>query len=75
LTEDMEFRYGALYCPSCRKVYHYRTHAEAGEPDDQVYACPECSHELQPVAVERFVDSSEEVLSVMQQLDEELGER
>ena len=74
MTEDMKFRYGALYCASCRKVYHYRTHVEAEEPDDQVYTCPECSHELQPVIVDKFVDSSEDLLSVMQQLDEELGE-
>ena len=74
MPDELEFRYGALYCSKCREVYHYRTHHVVDEPDGEGYKCPECGEILREVRVEKFLDDSDEILSIMQQLDDEFRE-
>ncbi len=71
MTDEIEFTYGGLYCEGCREVYCYRTHVVADEADEETFVCPECGQRLQPVRLNRFLDTSPDILSIMQQLDEE----
>jgi len=73
LMEEAEFRCGALYCAGCRKTFYYRTHVLPGD-DFEVFRCPECSRELRDVPVNTFLDGTEEMLDVLNQLDEESRE-
>ncbi len=74
MPEELEFRSGAYYCPQCRQVFPYRTHVVVGSEEDEVFKCPECNEILNEVKSEKFMDNSEEILHVMQQLEDELRE-
>jgi uncharacterized protein YbaR (Trm112 family) len=69
--DEAEFRYGALYCSTCRRTYYYRFHIVPGLEAPGIFRCPECNHELREVALNTFIDSTDETLSVVAQLDEE----
>ena len=71
--EEAEFRCGALYCAGCRKTFYYRTHVLPGD-DFEVFRCPACGRELRDVPVNTFLDGTEEMLDVLNQLDEESRE-
>jgi len=36
-----------------------------------IFKCPECNHELREMALNTFMDSTDDVLNAMAQLDEE----
>ena len=74
MPAELEFKYEASSCSKCRETYHYRTHYVVDEPDDEEYKCPECGEILREVRVEKFLDDSDEILSIMQQLDDEFRE-
>ncbi len=69
--DEAQFRCGALYCSTCRRTYYYRFHIVPGLEEPTVFKCPECDHELQETALDTFMDSTDETLSVIAQLDEE----
>lgn len=69
--DEAEFRYGALYCTKCRKPYYYRIHIVPGLEEAGVFKCPECNHELREMALNTFIDSTDDVLNAMARLDEE----
>ena len=74
MPDEAKFRCGALYCDRCRRTFYYRTHILPDDPDNVAYKCPECDHELEEVLTDNFLDSTEETLQVLQQLDEEFRE-
>lgn len=74
MPDEAKFRCGALYCSQCQRTFYYRMHMLPDQPDNEVYKCPECGHELQEVLTDNFLDSTEETLQVLQQLDEEFRE-
>jgi uncharacterized protein YbaR (Trm112 family) len=69
--EEAEYRCGALYCSACRRTYYYRAHIVPGLQEAGVFKCPECNHELCAIALNTFIDSTDDVLNAMAQLDEE----
>ena len=71
MPEEAKFRCGALYCDQCRKAFYYRMHILPDQPDNEVYQCPECGYELHEVLTDAFMDSTDETLQVLEQLDEE----
>ena len=71
MPEEAKFRCGALYCDQCRKTFYYRMHILPDQPDNEVYQCPECGYELHEVLTDAFMDSTDETLQVLEQLDEE----
>jgi transcription initiation factor IIE alpha subunit len=71
MPDEAEFRCGALYCGKCKKTLYYRMHILPGEPDNEVFKCPECSYELREVLTDKFIDNTEETLQILEQLDEE----
>jgi len=71
MPEEAKFRCGALYCSQCRRTFYYRMHILPDQPDDEVYKCPECGHELREALTDAFIDSTDETLQVLEQLDEE----
>ena len=46
-------------------------HILPDQPDNEVYQCPECGYELHGVLTDAFMDSTDETLQVLEQLDEE----
>ena len=72
--DEIEPTYGALHCRKCGRTYYYRAHVEAGGSENATLICPDCGQELQEVLPDRFLDGSAEVLSIMQRLEEDLGE-
>jgi len=72
--DEIEPTYGALQCRNCGRTYYYRAHVEAGGSENATLGCPECGQELQEALPDRFLDNSAELLSIMQGLEEELGE-
>jgi transcription initiation factor IIE alpha subunit len=46
-------------------------HILPDQPDDEVYKCPECGHELREALTDTFIDGTDETLQVLEQLDEE----
>ena len=68
--EEAEYRCGALYCSTCRRTYYYRVHIVPGLEEPGVFKCPECNHVLRETALNTFIDSTDDSLSVMAQLDE-----
>ena len=71
MPDEAKFRCGALYCGQCKKTFYYRTHILPDEPKDEVYKCPECGGELREVLTDTFLDSTDDTLRVLEQLDEE----
>jgi transcription initiation factor IIE alpha subunit len=49
-------------------------HILPGTQEDIVFKCPECGHRLGEVLTDAFIDSTEETLQILQQLDEEFRE-
>ena len=74
MPDEAEFRCGALYCAQCKKTFYYRMHILPGTQEDIVFKCPECGHRLGEVLTDAFIDSTEETLQTLQQLDEEFRE-
>lgn len=74
MPDEAEFRCGALYCGKCKKTLYYRMHILPGQPDNEVFKCPECGYELREVPVNTFLDNTEETLQVINMLDEEFRE-
>jgi transcription initiation factor IIE alpha subunit len=46
-------------------------HILPDQPDNEVYKCPECGHELREALTDTFIDGTDETLQVLEQLDEE----
>ena len=74
MPDEAEFRCGALYCAQCKKTFYYRMHIPPGAEKDWLFKCLECGHQLSEVLTDAFIDSTEETLQTLQQLDEEFRE-
>jgi transcription initiation factor IIE alpha subunit len=74
MPDEAKFRCGALYCAQCKKTFYYRMHILPGAEKDWLFKCPECGHQLGEVLTDAFIDSTEETLQTLQQLDEEFRE-
>jgi DNA-directed RNA polymerase subunit RPC12/RpoP len=68
---EAKFRCGALHCDQCKKTFYYRMHILPDQPEEEVYKCPECGGELSEVLTDAFLDSTDDTLRVLEQLDEE----
>ena len=71
MPDEAKFRCGALYCDQCQKTFYYRMHILPDQPDNEVYNCPECGYELREALTDAFLDSTDDTLQVLEQLDEE----
>ena len=74
MPEELEFRFGSLYCPQCGQSFPYRTHVVVGSQEEDVYKCPECGGMLQEARSEQFMDNSDDTMYIMYQLDNEIKE-
>lgn len=73
MVEEIPFIYGAFYCTECQRVYYYRG-LLPDFADYEVFRCPECNQELREIVPNTFIDSTDETLSILDQLEQELGE-
>ncbi len=71
MMEEAEYRCGALYCGRCRRVFYYRTHVLPELEEQCAYKCPDCGQGLREMALNTFMDGTDDVLNAMAQLDEE----
>lgn len=69
--EEAEYRCGALYCSGCRRAFYYRMHVIPGQEEQCDFKCPDCGQELREMALNTFIDSTDDVLNAMARLDEE----
>jgi len=71
MPEELEFRFGAFYCPQCKHTFPYRTHIIAGAHVEATFKCPECGGLMREARSEQFLDTSDDVMYAMYQLDNE----
>ena len=71
MPDEAKFKCGAVYCRQCKKTFYYRMHILPDQPEDESYKCPECGSELHEVFTDAFLDSTDDTLQVLEQLDQE----